>query len=58
MIKKLSQRIFLLIMISLSTIILGIILIFAILNYTNTISSRVSMMDRLAGGEIIRKNID
>lgn len=58
MIKKLSKRIFLLIMVSLSTIILGIILIFAILNYTNTISSRVSMMDRFAGGQTLRKNID
>ena len=58
MIKKLSQKIFLLIMISLSTIIIGVILIFAILNYTNTISSRVSMMDRFEGGQIIRKNIE
>ena len=58
MIKKLSQRIFLLIMISLSTIILGVILIFTILNYTNTINSRISMIERVAGGEIIRKNID
>lgn len=58
MIKKLSQRIFLLIMVSLSTIILGVILLFAILNYTNTISSRVSMMDRFVGGQTLRKNID
>ena len=58
MIKKLSQRIFLLIMISLSTIIIGIILLFAILNYTNTISSRTSMMDRISGGQIVRNNIE
>lgn len=58
MIKKLSKRIFLLIMVSLSTIILGIILLFAILNYTNTISSRVTMMDRFATGQTLRKNID
>ena len=58
MIKKLSQRIFLLIMISLSTIIIGIILLFAILNYTNTISSRTSIMDRISGGQIVRNNIE
>jgi signal transduction histidine kinase len=55
MIKKLSQRIFLLIMISLSTLIIGVIILFAILNYNNTINSRVSMMDRFAG-ENVRKN--
>lgn len=46
MIKKLSQRIFLLIMIPLSVIILGIIILFAFLNYDNTINMSTSMMNR------------
>lgn len=54
MIKKLSKRIFMLIMISLSTIILGVILLFSILNYQNTINSRISMMDRFGKPEEIR----
>ena len=57
MIKKLSQRIFLIIMVSLSILIIGVILLFSILNYNNTISSRILMMDRFAGGQIVRKNI-
>lgn len=55
MIEKLSQRIFLLIMISLSVVILGIIMLFAILNYTNTINTATLMMDRFMNGEV-RKN--
>ena len=51
MIKKLSQRIFILIMISLSIVILGIILLFAILNYNNTINTTNFMMDRFMGEE-------
>lgn len=51
MIKKLNKRIFLLIVISLSIIILGTILLFAILNYNNTISATTSMMDRFINGE-------
>lgn len=51
MIKKLNQRIFLLIMVSLSIIILGIIILFAFLNYNNTISMATSMVDRFIGGE-------
>lgn len=58
MIKKLSQRIFLIIMISLSTLIVGVILLFSILNYNNIINSRVSMMDRFDKGQIVRKNIN
>lgn len=54
MIKKLSQRIFFLIMISLGTIILGIIILFAFLNYKNIINTGTSMMDRLMNGEIKR----
>lgn len=56
MIKKLSQRIFLLIMVSLSTVIIGVILLFSIINYQNTISSRVSMMDRFGELEIKKSN--
>ena len=37
MIKKLKQRIFLLVMLSLSIVMLGIIVLYAYLNYTNTI---------------------
>lgn len=51
MIKKLNQRIFLLIMVSLSIIILGTIIIFAILNYNNTINMNNFMMDRFMGEE-------
>ena len=46
MIKKLSQRIFLIIMISLSVVILGVIILFAFFNYTNTIEGRFSAVER------------
>ena len=46
MIKKLRQRIFLLVMLSLSIVILGIIILYAYLNFTNTITTTVSMMNR------------
>lgn len=51
MIKKLNQRIFLLIMISLSIIILGTIILFAVLNYSNTINTTTFMLDRFMGEE-------
>lgn len=51
MIKKLKQRIFLLIMVSLSVIILGIIILFSVLNYNNTINTTNFMMDRFIGEE-------
>lgn len=57
MIKKLSQRIFYLIMASLSTIVLGIIIIFAILNYKNTINTASFMMDRFANADM-KNNIN
>lgn len=57
MIKKLSQRIFYLIMASLGTIVLGIIIIFAILNYKNTINTASFMMDRFANADM-KKNIN
>ncbi|MBQ2836416.1 MAG: GHKL domain-containing protein [Clostridia bacterium] len=50
MIKKLKQRIFLLIMLSLSIIMLGIIILFTSLNYNNTINTTVSMMNRFVDG--------
>ena len=57
MIKKLSKRIFLLMMTSLSIVVLGIIILFAILNYRNTINTATLMMDRFVNGET-RKNIN
>lgn len=57
MIKKLSKRIFLLMMTSLSIVVLGIIILFAILNYRNTINTATLMMDRFLNGEA-RKNIN
>lgn len=51
MIEKLSKRIFLLIMISLSIIVLGIIILFAFFNYNNTINTANLFMDRFIGGE-------
>ena len=57
MIKKLNHKIFWVIMVSLSTVILGVIILFSVLNYKNTINSAVIMMDRFASGEI-RKNIN
>ena len=46
MIKKLKQKIFLLIMISLSIIMIGIIILYASLNYNNTLNATISMMNR------------
>ena len=51
MIKKLKQRIFLLIMLSLSIIMLGIITLYVSLNYNNTINTTISMMNRFVDGE-------
>lgn len=54
MIKRLSQKIFLLILVSLTIIIVGVIILFAFLSYTNTINSRISVINRLSEGEIRR----
>ena len=51
MIKKLKQRIFLLIMISLSIIMIGLIILYAYLNYNNTLNTTTSMMNRFVDGE-------
>lgn len=56
MIKKLSNRIFLIIMVSLGVVILGIIMLFAILNYRNTINTATSMMDRFMNGGVKRND--
>ena len=50
MIKKLKQRIFLLIMLSLSIIMIGLIFLYASVNYNNTINTTVSMMTRFVDG--------
>ena len=51
MIKKLKQKIFLLIMLSLSIIMLGLIILYASLNYNNTLNTTVSMINRFVDGE-------
>ena len=51
MIKKLKQRIFLLIMLSLSIIMIGVIILYAVLNYNNTLNTTISMMTRFIDGE-------
>lgn len=51
MIQKLSRRIFLIIFVTLTTILWGLILPFAIFNYNNTIHTATSMMDRVTGME-------
>ena len=56
MIKKLNQRIFWLIMVSLSIIIFGTIILFAVLNYSNTINTATFMMDRFMGEEPMKKS--
>lgn len=51
MIKKLSKRIFWLIMISLFIIVLGFVFVFGFFNYNNTINAATLMMDRVMGIE-------
>ena len=46
MIRKLKERIFLVVMLSLSIVMVGIIISYAYLNYNNTITAAVSMMNR------------
>jgi len=54
MINKLKAKIFLLIMISLSILVISMITIFGILNYTNTLKSATFMMDRVSNFELKR----
>lgn len=56
MIKKLKQRIFLLIILSLSIIMIGVIILYAVLNYNNTLNTTISMMNRFVNGEPNRNN--
>lgn len=46
MIEKLKNKVCLIITLSISTLLIGIILIFAILNYNNTLNAITSMLDR------------
>ena len=48
MIEKLKSKIFWIIMISFSVVIVGTMVLVTTLNYTNTISSATSMIDRMA----------
>lgn len=57
MIKKLSRRIFLIIMISLTIVVLGMILLFSFFNYRNTLNTSNIMMDRFLNSER-RNNIE
>ena len=56
MINKLRKKIFLIIQISLSIILLGVIIIFTSLSYKNTITSSTMVMDRLEGKNVKIKN--
>lgn len=49
MINKLKRKIFWIIQISLTSIILGIIILYSILTYRDSINSAIMMMDRLTG---------
>ena len=49
MIKKLKSKIFLIIMVALTTITLGTIIIFTYINYRNTINTSTFFMDRVFG---------
>ena len=57
MIKKLKQKIFLIIMLSLSIIIIGVIILYASLSYNNTLNTTVSMMNRFVDGDPKRNPI-
>ncbi len=56
MINKLRKKIFLIIQITLSIIILGIIILFAGFSYKNTITSSTMFMDRIEGREDIKND--
>ncbi len=58
MIEKLRKRIFYLVFISISIIVLGVIILFAILNYHNTINTAVMMINRMAQIGLIREEPD
>lgn len=56
MIKKLKRRIFFIIMISLSIVILGIIILIAGFNYTSTIKTSTLILNRFINNEPIKPN--
>lgn len=64
MIKKLKMKVFWILMISISTIVLGVIILFAIVNYNSMISAATSMFDRfddfsrMPNSEKIDKNVN
>ena len=64
MIKKLKMKVFWILMISISTIVLGVIILFAIVNYNSMISATTSMFDRfddfsrMPNSEKIDKNVN
>ena len=58
MIEKLRKRIFYLVFISISIIVLGVITLFAILNYHNTINTAVMMINRMSQIGLIREEFD
>ena len=51
MINKLRKRIFWIIQLSLTTIVLGVLIAFAVVSYKNTITSSTMFMDRIEGRE-------
>ena len=57
MINKLRKKIFWIIQLSLSIIILGIVIVFAGFNYQNTLTSSTMFMDRIEGREDIKNDI-
>ena len=56
MIEKLRKKIFWIIQLSLSVIVLGVIIIFTIYNYRNTITSSTMTMDKLERKSEIKEN--
>ena len=57
MINKLRKKIFWVIQLSLSIIILGIVIVCAVSNYKNTLIASTMFMDRIEGREDIKSNI-
>lgn len=56
MVEKLKSKIFFLIMISLSIITIGIVVIFTVYNYNNTINTSTFFIDRVYGLEDRKKD--
>lgn len=56
MIRELKTKIFTLMMITLSIVVLGVIVLFTSLNYVNVLNNSTIMMDRIAGMDFGRDN--